>query len=140
MIDLTPFAKKIGKKPVYVVGLGKSGLSSVKALVKAGVHVLAWDDNEDSRVAAKRAKAEIISPEVVEFSGLACVVLSPGIPLTHPQPHPVVTKAQANNVPVIGDMELFHLSKHGCKTVGITGTNGKSTTCKLLEHLLKKNN
>ena len=138
MIDLTPFAKKIGKKPVYVVGLGKSGLSSVKALVKAGIQVLAWDDNEDSRAAAKRAKAEISSPEVVEFSGLACVVLSPGIPLTHPQPHPVVTKAQAHDVPVIGDMELFHLSKHGCKTVGITGTNGKSTTTALIGHVLNK--
>ena len=138
MVDLNEFVKSIGDRPVYVVGLGKSGMASVRALVKAGANVLAWDDDQDAHAAAKRAKAKVESPEMVDFAQLSYVVLAPGIPLTHPTPHPVVTKAQTYDVPVIGDLELLHLSNHGIKTIGITGTNGKSTTTALIGHVLQK--
>jgi UDP-N-acetylmuramoylalanine--D-glutamate ligase len=76
---------------------------------------------------------------VRDWTGIAALLLSPGVPLTHPQPHPVVLKAQAAGVPIIGDIELFARSRPQLPlhtVVGITGTNGKSTTTALIHHLL----
>ena len=74
---------------------------------------------------------------------IAALILSPGVPLTHPRPHEVVAHAKAANVPVIGDVELFareirpDAAKPGrAPVIAITGTNGKSTTTALVGHIL----
>ncbi|MGB1117114.1 MAG: UDP-N-acetylmuramoyl-L-alanine--D-glutamate ligase [Parvibaculales bacterium] len=122
-----------------VFGLGRSGLSVVRALAAVGNRVSAWDQNGDRRAAAEKAGAEIRDLETA-FGAPARLVLSPGVPLTHPQPHAVVKAARAADVPVLGDVELFADAVRNMaekpKIVAVTGTNGKSTTSALIAHLL----
>ena len=120
---------------VLVLGLGGSGLATAEALKAGGAKVLAFDDNEAQVSKAREAGIECADLRDVDFSGYAALVLSPGIPLTHPEPHWSVKKAQAAGVSVIGDVELFNrerlLVAPDCLFIAITGTNGKSTTCLL---------
>jgi len=125
---------------VAVFGLGLSGVAAARALALGGAKVVAWDDNERARDKAANEGAEVVPPHAWEWGSLDALVLSPGVPLTHPEPHAIVERARAAGVEVIGDTELFcrerrHLGKPG-KVVAITGTNGKSTTSALTAHLL----
>lgn len=124
-------------KRYAVLGLARSGLATVRALAVAGAFVVAWDQD-----AAARAKAEAIDGVIVhdiaalDLTGAAGLVVSPGVPLNT---HPIAAQARAAGVPIIGDIELFaearaELPAH--KVVGITGTNGKSTTTALVAHIL----
>lgn len=137
MIPVTTFA---GKK-VAIFGLGGSGLLTARALKAGGAHVIAWDDAPLKNEQAKAAGLETANLADIDWSGLAALVLSPGVPLTHPTPHWTVQRAHRENVEVIGDIELFcrERAKHGadCPLVAITGTNGKSTTTALTAHLIK---
>jgi UDP-N-acetylmuramoylalanine--D-glutamate ligase len=124
-------------RTVAVVGLGKSGLAAARALTAGGATVLSWDDNEARRADAERAGFAVRDPTSIAGPTLAALVLSPGIPLTHPAPHPAVVRARAAKVPVVGDIELFAGAKGAARVVGVTGTNGKSTTTTLIGHILK---
>lgn len=137
MIDLSDFAQTLENKAVAVFGLGLSGLASVKALVNAGIAVTAWDDNKDNQNKAKELGAVIDDLTVMDLSKFDFLLLAPGVPYTY-DPHPVVLKAQEFNLEIIGDLELLHRSNHGIKTIGITGTNGKSTTTALMTHVLNE--
>ena len=126
---------------VAVFGLGMSGLASVRALIAGGAKVCAWDDREAPRTEAEERGAAIADFRSLDWSRFAALVLAPGVPLTHPDPHWTVRLAEAAGVPVIGDTELFcrAQARHGAgsRTVAITGTNGKSTTTALIAHVLK---
>lgn len=137
MIDTKPYVRTLEGKPVAVLGLGVSGLSVAKALMAGGGRVAAWDDEEDKRAAAQKAGIETIDFVEGGIEGYASLVMAPGIPLYFPKPHPAVEKAREAGVEIIGDLEIFHRCGHGFKTVGITGTNGKSTTTALVAHVLK---
>jgi UDP-N-acetylmuramoylalanine--D-glutamate ligase len=136
MIPITTFA---GRK-VAVFGLGKSGLLSAAALIKGGAEVAVFDDNEKSLAAAQSAGLACRDLHDIDWHDTAALVLAPGVPLTHPEPHWTVKLARAANVEVIGDIELFcrerAVSGAGCPLVAITGTNGKSTTTALIAHLI----
>jgi UDP-N-acetylmuramoylalanine--D-glutamate ligase len=119
---------------VAVFGLGASGLASARALGAGGARVLAWDDAAPRRAAVAGERLSLVAPEA--WDRLAALVLSPGVPLTHPEPHPVVRLARARGAEVIGDVELFARARPGSGVVAITGTNGKSTTTALIGHLL----
>ncbi len=121
-------------RPVAVVGLARSGLAAARALQAGGAEVAAWDDAADRREQAAAIGIPVAEPAL---GAAAAVILSPGIPLTHPAPHPVVKAARAAGVPVIGDVELLFRENLGARIVGITGTNGKSTTTALIGHILK---
>ncbi len=136
MIDVKLFVETLGGKPVAVYGLGISGSATVAALVKSGAKVVAWDDIEGRRQKAEKTGAEIRNLLEEDLSAFAYLVLSPGVPLHHPAPHPIVRKAQEDSVEIIGDLEILHRSNHGRKVIGITGTNGKSTTTALVGHIL----
>lgn len=137
MIDLKAFVETLNGKPVAVFGLGASGLATIEAFVKAGAPVLAWDDKKDHLEQAEKLGAKTISLNAAELKKCAFLVLAPGVPLHFPKPHDVVKAAQDAGIEVIGDLEVLHLMHHGRRTVGITGTNGKSTTTALTAHILK---
>lgn len=120
---------------VVVFGLGVSGLSAARALQAGGARVLAWDDAESRRTEAGALGLTLQDPSVTNFSQVSALVLSPGIPLTHPAPHPVVKQASEADCPVIGDIELFVTATAATDDrtiVAVTGTNGKSTTTALI--------
>ncbi len=136
MIPMTHCAKQ----RLAVFGLGLSGVAVARALMAGGADVAAWDDSEAARERAAADGAEVAPPDAWDWSALSALILSPGVPLTHPKPHAVVERARAAGVGIIGDTELFcrerrHLGLPG-KVVAITGTNGKSTTSALMAHLL----
>lgn len=119
-----------------VLGLARSGLATVEALIASGAGVTAWDDREEARDDAMALGADIGNPTEIDLIGFAGVVVSPGVPLNR---HPIAAHAREAHVPVIGDVELFaeargDLPPH--KVVGITGTNGKSTVTALIAHML----
>lgn len=137
MIPATGFQ---GKK-VAVFGLGGSGRVAARALLAGGAEVLAWDDTQSSRDAATEANIPLRDLYTADWSDVSALILAPGVPLTHPEPHPLVLKAQAAEAEVIGDVELFQraLAASGttAKLVAITGTNGKSTTTALITHMVR---
>jgi UDP-N-acetylmuramoylalanine--D-glutamate ligase len=136
MIDLSPLKKDFGAKALYIVGLGKSGLPVFDACTRAGIPTLLWDDGDAGRAAAVEKGGVLCAPDRVDFGQVAALCLSPGIPLTHPAPHASVILAESAGVQVLGDIELFHRAMPDVKTIGITGTNGKSTTTALIGHVL----
>ena len=120
---------------VAVMGLGKSGRSSARALAEAGATVWAWDDNEAARTAANAEGLRLVDLATADLAKARMVMWSPGIAHTHPKPHPVAQRARASGVPLLCDIELLVLACPEARFVAITGTNGKSTTTALTAHL-----
>ena len=137
MIPVTIFAGR----DVAVFGLGLSGIAAAHALAAGGARVLAWDDTQEARDKAAAQGVTLRDLAGADWTRIAALVLAPGIPLTHPEPHWSVRKAQEAGVEVIGDTELFFRERArqgaSAKVVVITGTNGKSTTTALTAHLLQ---
>jgi UDP-N-acetylmuramoylalanine--D-glutamate ligase len=132
VITATAFAGK----HYAVYGLARSGLATVEALLASGATVTAWDGNEEARGNAP-ARAVIADLDTADLSHFDSLVVTPGLPLNR---HPIASRARDAGVEIIGDIELFararpELPPH--KVVGITGTNGKSTTTALIHHILK---
>ncbi|MBO9669631.1 MAG: UDP-N-acetylmuramoyl-L-alanine--D-glutamate ligase [Sphingobium sp.] len=123
-------------KRYAVLGLARSGLATVEALAASDAIVFAWDQREDAR-ALVASKAAIADPMEMELAGLDAIIISPGVPLNR---HPIAARAREAGVPIIGDIELFALARPTLpahRVVGITGTNGKSTTTALIHHILR---
>ncbi|PPD15483.1 MAG: UDP-N-acetylmuramoyl-L-alanine--D-glutamate ligase [Methylobacterium sp.] len=125
---------------VALFGLGGSGLATAKALVAGGADVTVWDDSASAIEKARAAGLHAADLRELDWKGVAALVLSPGVPLTHPEPHWSVKLAHAFAVPVIGDVDLFFRERArrapDALVICITGTNGKSTTTALVAHLL----
>ncbi len=124
-------------KQAAVFGLGRSGIGALKLLHARGATLYAWDDTEAVRRNMKVEGVTLAPPKDIPWNKLDWLVLSPGVPLTHPAPHEVVTLAKANKVPIVCDIELLTLALSKATYIGITGTNGKSTTTALIGHLCK---
>ena len=127
-------------KHYAVLGLARSGLATVEALLASGAKVTAWDDREEARDKILPGPGEDLVVDDLNQADLSqfdSIVVTPGLPLNR---HPIAARAKAAGVEIIGDIELFararaELPPH--KVVGITGTNGKSTTTALVHHILQ---
>jgi UDP-N-acetylmuramoylalanine--D-glutamate ligase len=128
-------------KRTALFGLGGSGMATALALVAGGAELTAFDDNPDRVEAARKAGIPVADLREKGLHHHSALVLSPGVPLTHPRPHWSVDLARAAGVPVIGDIELFARERRAkapsAPFIAITGTNGKSTTTALIAHVLK---
>jgi UDP-N-acetylmuramoylalanine--D-glutamate ligase len=127
-------------KRYAVLGLARSGAATVRALLAGGASVTAWDRDEGKRQAllegAGLDKLEVADVDVADLTPFEALIVSPGVPLNT---HPLSARAREAGVPIIGDIELFAQTRADLpahKVVGITGTNGKSTTTALVHHLL----
>jgi UDP-N-acetylmuramoylalanine--D-glutamate ligase len=138
---MTPVETFSGKR-VALFGLGGSGLSTARALIAGGAQVCAWDDGEAGRLKAVAQGIALEDLAAADWSSFDALVLSPGVPLTHPEPHWIVRAAKSAGVEIIGDVELFCREREaragGSPFVAITGTNGKSTTTALIAHILRE--
>ena len=127
-------------KRYAVLGLARSGQAAVATLVSSGAHVMAWDSRDEPRQGLCEwvdcGKVDLADPVTADLSGYDGMVVSPGIPINR---HPIAEVGKQAGVPVIGDIELFALARDSLpahRVVGITGTNGKSTTTSLVHHIL----
>jgi UDP-N-acetylmuramoylalanine--D-glutamate ligase len=123
-------------KSYAVLGLARSGLATVEALAASGAEIMAWDNRPEARLAVAD-KARLADPMTTAIYGYAGVIVSPGVPLNR---HPIAARARDARVPLIGDIELFAQARPTLpphRVVGITGTNGKSTTTALVHHIVK---
>jgi UDP-N-acetylmuramoylalanine--D-glutamate ligase len=138
MIPVGGFAKR----KVAVFGLGGSGTATARALLAGGAEVAAWDDDAAAVEKAREVGIGVEDLSRVDWRQFAALVLSPGAPLTHPEPHWTVDKARAAGIEIIGDIELFcrerRRTARNAPFVAITGANGKSTTAALTAHLLRQ--
>jgi len=134
-------ARTFAGRKVALFGLGGSGSATAQALLAGGADVLAWDDNPGSVAKAAADGIRVGDLRSADWTGFASLVLSPGVPLTHPKPHWTVELARGAGVEVIGDIELFArertVAAPEAPFIAITGTNGKSTTTALTAHILR---
>ena len=130
-------ARSFAGKRVGVFGLARSGTACAEALKLGGAEVLAWDDSAEAVEKARKEGISIGDLKQADFASLDAIVLSPGVPLTHPKPHWTVEKAKAAGIEIIGDTEVLQreINGSGAKLIAITGTNGKSTTTALMGHV-----
>lgn len=137
MIEAHSFAGK----QAAVFGMGMSGLAAARSLLAGGASVLVWDDGEKGRESARKAGLPLCDLRRADWTSIDALVLAPGVPLTHPEPHWTVKLAREHGVEVIGDTEIFFRERKRARTaspvIAITGTNGKSTTTALTHHLLQ---
>lgn len=129
---------------IAVFGLGRSGITAARALHAGGAIPILWDDGVSGRMQAEAEGFTVEDLSQADWSQFAALVLSPGAPLTHPEPHWTVDRAKAAAVEIIGDIELFARALGRTpgtvrpKVIAITGTNGKSTTTALVGWVLKQ--
>lgn len=133
-------AKDFKDKKILVVGLAKSGIAATRLLLKAGADPYMFDGNENYNVDEFRANnmdlssVRIILGNIEEdlMDELFMMVISPGVPIDSD----LVLRAKAKNIPVWGEIELGYCFHKG-DIVGITGTNGKTTTTTLVGDIMR---
>jgi UDP-N-acetylmuramoylalanine--D-glutamate ligase len=123
----------ISKQKFGILGLGRSGLASTAALATAGAQIFAHDDHIQPDLPHG---ASSTPPSDWPWDQLEAVIISPGIPHLHPEPHPIARMAAQHGIAIISDIEMMMKAKPKAKLIGITGTNGKSTVVSLIKHIL----
>ena len=123
---------KLKDKNVVVVGLGKSGMAALQLLKQEGANVCLYDGKTDLAVPEVEETVYLGMYPKEKFAKMDFAVFSPGVPMDIE----LADYFRVNNVPVIGEIELaYHVEKG--KVIGITGTNGKTTTTTLVGEIMK---
>ena len=125
-------------KKVGILGLSKTGISSIKFLKKKGFDVFGWDDNKKILSKIKKNGLNIQILNKANLKKMTFLLVSPGIPSSGKKKHVILKQARKEKVEIVNDVELFFRFNPEEKYIGVTGTNGKSTTVCLLNHTLKK--
>jgi UDP-N-acetylmuramoylalanine--D-glutamate ligase len=119
-----------------VVGLARSGHAAALALARRGVEVVAADRSRDAdpgRLAEVGVEVHLGSEEESVVEGVELVVKSPGVPAESP----LVVAARARAIPIWSEVELGYRLLDGNPLIGVTGTNGKTTTTELIAAILR---
>ncbi len=138
--------KGFSGQKVAVLGLGRSGLATARALKAGRATPVCWDDNPAARETAETEGFDCVDlRHQSEFDDVATLIVSPGIPHLYPEPNPVIAAALEAGVPVDNDIGLFFRSfadqdwskfETPPRVIAVTGSNGKSTTAALIHHVL----
>lgn len=127
-------------KNIYIIGMGVSGISAAKALSELGHKIYIYDDNKKlSDISKNLSNCKFIHYDHIKWDSLDYLVLSPGIPTKLPKAHPAIKYAIKHKVKITIDIELFLNLVPKANIIAITGTNGKSTTTALINHIFKHN-
>ena len=121
--------KNINGKKIGILGLGISGMSAANSILAGGGEIFAYDDNHLNN------KIDFTAPKNWPWNLLDQILVSPGIPLSHP----VIKKARSLNIKIINEIDIFAQSLPKAKVIGVTGTNGKSSTTSLIGHIINYN-
>jgi len=124
---------------VLIVGMGKTGYSIVEFLKNKNICISVYDSKKTILDTREKLKGISIANyydgplEEKYLKNIDCLAVSPGVDLRNP----VLKNAQKNKITIINDLTLFseEINQEKTKVIGVTGTNGKTTVCKLLEHL-----
>lgn len=129
---------KIQDKTILIFGSGLTGISSIKALSSLGGKVYLYDENieaiaQDTMADLNQFKYELIEQDSkIDWSSIDILLKSPGIRLDHP----LISRAKSYDIPVVSDVELAYQIWPNLKFIGISGTNGKTTTAFMVKTLL----
>ena len=133
---MVPTLRYAGER-VVVMGLGKSGLSAASSLRASGADVRVWDDKAAPLAVGAARGFRALDDGGLDLAGVRAVVWSPGVPHTFPHQHVLAARARAQNIPLACDVDLLLEAQTDATVIGITGTNGKSTTTALIAHVLQ---
>ncbi len=122
---------------VGILGLGLSGLAAARVLLNSKANIFVFDDKKEKPSIIKTSNW--INYNYWPWESIKTLVVSPGIPINNKEKHKAIKLAIDNKVKIINDIDLFVEIYPKAKIIGITGTNGKSTTAALLFHILKFN-
>ena len=138
---------------ICIFGIGITGRSTIDTLLETDVgEIICTDDdveklsliendkNYEKYIKNKKLKIADISQvsKLIEERKISAMVLSPGIPAQPAHTHELVKSARKFGVEIVSDLDLLYISDPDAMYIGITGTNGKSTTTSLIGHILKK--
>ena len=120
---------KFAKKKILIYGLAKSGLSTLRFLKKTKSEIYCWDDNFLVRKSIKKNYLLNFKKKIAN-NFFDFIVISPGINARKCYLKSFLVK---NKAKIITDLDIFYNFNKNSQIISVTGTNGKSTTCKLLE-------
>jgi len=136
---------ELRNKKIGIFGLGKTGIATLRAFSIIGAHISVWDDNNH--------QIEQFYKRIKNYENIKCfnfidekqledidfMVISPGVPCYLPKPHDIFYLCKKNGIPILTDIDILFHACQKANYIGITGTNGKSTTAALIKHILNCN-
>ncbi|MDF3047511.1 MAG: murD [Candidatus Midichloriaceae bacterium] len=125
-------------KAVLIFGVSRTGISAIKSMIASGANLVVSDDDtvKLEKIKEQLPNVTVASLKEVDWSDIKFLLLSPGVPLYAPITHPVVELAKKHNVEFISDFDVLYMACPTANFIGVTGTNGKSTTTALIGHVL----
>ena len=125
--------QKYKNKNIAIYGMGKTGFSAAKTFKYLKAKIYCWDDNKKIREKIKKKNLKL-NKFWLKKNKIDLIVLSPGINISKCK---IKKYLNRNLNKIITDLDIFFELKKNSTIISITGTNGKSTTCKIIEKILK---